>query len=242
MPPLGRHYKQIWEDEDAGILVPGGRPSASGAGPLGLNAGIPLTPTLPQGSPGEIGSNGMVGGSSNQMIISAPAYPPDDATRFDPRQLRDEHLGNSDVARAGPLTERVLAALVPAKASSNHPREGSNQYMDQNGSGSGSGGMDRERERERERFREQRERESQGIKTDEHGQDMVEFEERIRRELKHLDVLGPEEVSSCIENAPHKSDRLTSSFRFSHSSIGIQELMMISQQPYVQFKELCIVR
>lgn len=204
MPPLGRHYKDVWQDEDAGISNSNGLPnphrSISG---LGLNDGSSsanLPPPLPSPISGDMNGLNSIGGSSsnNQMLISAPAYPPENATRFDPRQLRDEHLGNYEIARAGPLTERVLAALVPSKSLPNSDLnmgvgDGQGQDVQMNGIGSN---VDRERERERERFREIRERENLGIQTDEHGQDMVEFEERIRRELKHLDVLGPEEVSN----------------------------------------------
>lgn len=94
LPPLGRHYSEVWEEEGAS-----GAPSSTVYLP-GQNSTVPAF---------HVKTN--VGSAPNGTARAAPGT---QASTFDPRQLRDENLtAPSDDARGGPLTERLLSSILP---------------------------------------------------------------------------------------------------------------------------------
>lgn len=159
-PALGRHYTEVWEEEEAQgapmptVYLPGANsvvPTFSGARAHPVTNGS----VKHEGSPGDVQSH--------------------KASLFDPRKLRDDNLitAAADDARAGPLTERLLSAILPtppppqeSTASSGPQPNGSGALVLANGHGSGSVGA---------------------------SQDLSTFEERLANELKAIEVLGKED-------------------------------------------------
>lgn len=190
LPPLGRHYSEIWALEDAAE----GAESDSAAAAAVRAAHAPGT-------------------SAHLGIPPAPA--------FDPRTLRDEHAFGTarDEARGGPLTERLMAALLPMppppketslNGSSSHAREHTDgQATHVNGNGNASGSQSHSQAQTNGHAQPQQPQANgneagpsslpQPLQhapvSPSKGQDMFSFEERVRNELTSLEVLGDEPVS-----------------------------------------------
>jgi transcriptional adapter 3 len=186
IPSLGRHYKEIWEEEEAsGALVPTVYLTNAPYSTTPLQSAFPISANMPGRSmPGN--SNGIGSGTVSSHMTKPP--------KFDPRQLKDYHLfaGSLDEVRGGPFTERLLSVLLPTPPPSDDSGEASQQANQNAGPGglvliSGHGGG------------------NAGA-----SQDMADYEDRLMRELKAIDVIGNEE---SIDWSDRTDDEISSTLR-----------------------------
>ena len=188
MPALGRHYTKIWEEEDSlaasgSLDLFGGTPSRTPSISVGAsNGGLPIDPA----SAFAAAINGKPGAPVGCPELDIP--PP---ANFKVKQMTDQHLGlGSEAAvdaRSGPLAERLVSALLPRRAESV-------PSMDEVNGGYGNGALSLMDEDVGDEDAEgEPDLEFEGLLQD---QDMVGFEERIEKELKAIEVLGPEEKVS----------------------------------------------
>lgn len=185
-PSLGRSYKEIWEEEEAnGALVPTVYLTNAPYSTTPLQTSFPVTANVP-GRPIPGSSNGVGTGLSTSHMTKPP--------KFDPRQLKDDHLfaGSLDEVRGGPFTERLLSVLLPTPPPSDDSGEASQPNNQNNGQGglvliSGHGGG------------------NAGS-----SQDMADYEDRLMRELKAIDVIGNEE---SIDWSDRTDDEISSTLR-----------------------------
>ncbi|CAO1626034.1 unnamed protein product [Parajaminaea phylloscopi] len=184
-PAVGRHYREVWEEEDANggpSLFP--RPSVISAS---------------QQSHAAV-ANGATKGPS--PIGASPSTP-----AFDPRQLTDEHtIGLAlDEARGGPLMERVLSMVLPVTAHSKPVMPATVAHDAQAATGTKGPTDEDGRVDQAERSN------SNGHPHLSHGeshlalsrnlqgppkhvhQDLAQYEERLKKELRFLDILGEDE-------------------------------------------------
>ncbi|PWN36417.1 uncharacterized protein FA14DRAFT_55038 [Meira miltonrushii] len=186
IPSLGRHYKEIWEEEEAnGALVPTVYLTNAPYSTTPLQSAFPVSANMNGRSmPGS--SNGMGPGIASSHMTKPP--------KFDPRQLKDDHLfaGSLDEVRGGPFTERLLSVLLPTPPPSDDSGE-ANQQANQN---AGPGGL---------------------VLISGHGggnagtsQDMADYEDRLMRELKAIDVIGNED---SIDWSDRTDDEISSTLR-----------------------------
>ncbi|KAK0552828.1 Transcriptional regulator [Tilletia horrida] len=138
MPPLGRYYRDAWAEEDAATMAAAaaaGYDTSSfdlSSGSWGANARgrTGSTPSGFFGTPGPDDSHGANkrGGSnanSNRRRTRSSTlggllgggtggvYSNMQAVHFTPAQMRDAHLFRDEEAKGGPLTERIVSALMP---------------------------------------------------------------------------------------------------------------------------------
>ncbi|PWN87595.1 hypothetical protein FA10DRAFT_304354 [Acaromyces ingoldii] len=186
IPPLGRHYSEVWEEEDtssasAAALGYPPTPGSSTFSTLGASSVRPGANGVGTSAAGSVGPNGVHAKSRsglNQLAIEP-------APKFDPRHMRDEHVFGTaqEDARGGPFTERLIAALLPTSVSTSSGNGGAHgSDLSSNGvamdmGNSSAGGLVLNGHH------------GEGGEGASRSQDMAEFEERIRRELKALDVV-----------------------------------------------------
>lgn len=227
MPALGRHYRQIWDEEDA--LLASGAVDAYGmplqahsrassfslsSGPIGPDSGLLKA------------KNGLMVESVNMRHAELDLAPP---PHFRPTQLTDQHLGLESVfdARSGPLAERLVAALLPtiqendqdeiefygthdhsrSELNGNHAYQhltnGFSHFDDED---MGDEDADGEPDLDFEAVL--------------HDQDMVGFEERIKKELKALDVLGTDED---VDWSTRADDEISTTLRMVQRELAKQQ-------------------
>ncbi|KAN0065784.1 Transcriptional regulator [Thecaphora frezii] len=220
MPSLGRHYKHVWEEEDAlaassalelyGTPFSGSGPGHSRTPSISLGTGLPLDPlsTL---------SNGAQKAGSDSGNVDLDIPPP---CRFKAKQMSDEHLclGSEAAvdARSGPLAERLVSALltkerpqhptgdqIGAKISTSaEPKPADDNDNLEAGDEDAEGEPDAAFE---------------GLL---HDQDMVDFEERIKRELRAIDVLGAEEQ---VDWSSRADDEISTTLRMVQRALARQQ-------------------
>ncbi|PWN30809.1 hypothetical protein BDZ90DRAFT_229806 [Jaminaea rosea] len=174
MPAVGRHYKEVWEEEDAN------------GGPLLFKSSAAAALAA--------ATNGAAMGASASTSNTTPA--------FDPRMLNDEHAFGLalDDARGGPLTERVLSMILPA------PSGASSSSYSATAQGTGSNNEVNGKPRQ-----------TNGLTMNglpslpKTLQDMAQYEARLRKELRFLDILGDEESPSDPSSTTSPSDPSASS-------------------------------
>ncbi|KAE8220030.1 hypothetical protein CF319_g6383 [Tilletia indica] len=133
MPALGRYYREVWAEEDAATMA-----AAAAAGydvsTFDMNGGSwagnvrGRTGSTPSGLLGTPGPDGRILGaganSARRRTRSATmgglvgggtggVYSNTHAVHFAPAQMRDGHLFRDEEAKGGPLTERIVSALMP---------------------------------------------------------------------------------------------------------------------------------
>ncbi len=207
MPPLGRHYKEIWQEEDAlmasGAVDAYGNPlsvlSRSPSVSLGVGGGLPLdVSALAAARNGTADDKTKDHAAREELEIPPP--PP-----FRVQQMSDQHLGLDSPAvvdaRSGPQAERLVASLLPS-----HRDAGNDETNTTATTGSGAesrsalpqsilanlNGHSRpdEDDGDEDDAEGEPDLDFDGVMQD---QDMVTFEERIAKELKALEVLGADE-------------------------------------------------
>lgn len=197
IPEIGRHYKEVWEEEDANG---GSGASLYGAPDLtGINAS--RNGALHKPKPARVGP-------------------------FDPRQLADEHaFGTSAMeAKGGPLTERVLSLVLPTAPTHGHSSDGQQQTNGSgeqqqqqplvNGSASGSSAAPTT---------------ANGPPSHSevpafslpppHTQNMAQYEERLKAELRFLDILGADEE---VDWSNRQDDEISATLRKVQVLLGKQ--------------------
>lgn len=201
IPAVGRHYKAVWAEEDLN-----GGPSLYSA--LGGAVNLPS-------------SNGKHASTDLASTITRDSGPGTPA--FDPRQLSDEHAFAlaSDEAKGGPLTERVLSMILPsASATMPEPSAAPNSSHDEfskrahmppaersgrgpsNGLGAPNGVSHGPNGSSASPLG------SSGSKNN--HQDLAQYEERIKKELRFLDILGDDEE---VDWANRQDDEITTALR-----------------------------
>ncbi|CAO1613443.1 unnamed protein product [Jaminaea pallidilutea] len=171
-PAFGRHYRDIWEEEDAE-----GGPSLYPAPLRGVATGE-----------SEVSHSG--------RTIKTPA--------FEPRSLANEHaLGlTSDDAHGGSFTERILSMILPVDSVSGSSQSSTQAPIskeDSNLHGSAAGPrFSNEAVNEHTPFHKPR------------TQDMAQYEERIKKELRFLDILGEGEE---VDWPNRQDDEVSSTLR-----------------------------
>ncbi|PWY99388.1 hypothetical protein BCV70DRAFT_207004 [Testicularia cyperi] len=241
MPSLGRHYREVWDEEDA-LLVSGaidayGIPLATHSRTPSISmapgAGLPLDASI------MAARNGAKAGSEAGSVPRPElelAPPP----HFKPTQMTDQHLGFESPAvvdaRSGPLAERLVAAILPTiKVNGEVPHRDSVANFEHFhiGSGDGVNGlhagllggpsldaptmMDDDETGGDDDAEGEPDLELEGLMQD---QDMVGFEERIRKELKALDVLGAEED---VDWSTRADDEISTTLRMVQRELATQQ-------------------
>ncbi|KAJ1026859.1 hypothetical protein NDA16_002155 [Ustilago loliicola] len=231
MPALGRHYKEVWEEEDAlvasGAVDAYGNPlSALSRSPsisLGVGGGLPLDVSALAAA-----RNGTADEKNHAARFELELPPP---SSFRVRQMTDQHLGFESPAvvdaRAGPLSERLVASLLPS-----HKDDDSD---DADRTAGGAMGDARSalpvsmlarlnghtRPEDEDGDDEDADGESDldcdGIVQD---QDMATFEERIAKELKALEVLGADEA---LDWSARADDEISTTLRMVQRELARQQ-------------------
>ncbi|PWN24048.1 hypothetical protein BCV69DRAFT_279952 [Microstroma glucosiphilum] len=200
IPEIGRHYKEVWEEEDA-------------------NGG---TGASLYGAPDMTAING-----SRNGVLHKPK--PTRVGPFDPRQLADEHaFGTSAMeAKGGPLTERVLSLVLPTPPAHAHSSQGQQQA---NGSGeqqqqqqqaplvNGSASASAAAPPAVNGLGSHNEVPSFSLPPP-HTQNMAQYEERLKAELRFLDILGPEEE---VDWSNRQDDEISATLRKVQVLLGKQ--------------------
>lgn len=219
-PSLGRHYREVWEEEEAnGALIPTVY-LPSGAAPL-LPASTAVVPSASAFAPNgnAIRSTANAGAASvNGRTASQPTSLStiSETPKFEPRNLKDDHMygASSEDVRSGPFTERLLAALLPTPPSSAPSVTDTAALTTSNG----------------EVHADQR----MSVLANGHHvpsassvtrpQDMAEYEERLRRELKAIDILGDEDIDWSDRADDEISSTLRTVQRLLRKQIRVNEL------------------
>ncbi|KAL9936427.1 hypothetical protein V8E36_004495 [Tilletia maclaganii] len=142
MPALGRYYREVWAEDDATMMAAAAaagydiRSFDSGSWNNNARGRTGSTPSGFFGTPGPddsfgkrgLGISGGAGGAGNsarRRTRSATTlgglvgggtggvYSNTRAVHFTPAQMRDGHLFQDEEAKGGPLTERIVSALMP---------------------------------------------------------------------------------------------------------------------------------
>lgn len=233
-PSLGRHYSEVWEEEESsGALIP--TVYLPGGNAVGSLTAVTTAVGAPILAPHN-GSNARAAVSSNSTSETLGKSHHDESNKlaqapdFDPRNLKDDHLygGSSEDARSGPLTERLLAALLPVlpTLSTDSDMTSSSQINglsatphtpppptmngDANGilsNGTHQSGSNHLQQQQQQQHHHQNHQPSLYGPTK--PQTMSEFEERLRRELKAIDILGDE----TIDWSERADDEISSTLR-----------------------------
>lgn len=227
MPALGRHYRQLWEEEDASLAS--GAVDAYGM-PLATHSRTPSF-SLSSGALG-LGLDSNLLSVKNAMMVEAASMrhaeldlPP--PPHFKPMQMTDQHLGLDSVVdvRSGPLAERLVAALLPTIKESDYDQDhyqddvsrsvvnGNHAYQHQS---NGFSHFDEDDVGDEDADGEP-DLDFEGIM---HDQDMVGFEERIKKELKALDVLGTDED---VDWSTRADDEISTTLRMVQRELAKQQ-------------------
>lgn len=195
-PSLGRHYTEVWEEEEETgsqthtVYMPG------------VNSALPAFSTR---------THGPLNGTNKANLVPNELQ----AAKFDPRQLRDENLlSNADEAHGGPLTERLLASILPTPPASD--ADGPNSATPQpNGHSSGGYAMN-----------------GHSPKHTSSSQDLSSFEDRLAKELRAINVLGKSELVDWSERT---DDEISSTLR-SVQKLLRQQMRINDQRKAILFK------
>ncbi|PWN51335.1 hypothetical protein IE53DRAFT_368143 [Violaceomyces palustris] len=218
MPPLGKHFRKVWEEEDAllasgaydaygtPLVVDRSRTPSATAFTLG-GGGLPLASPIPDATSANA-EGAVANGKAKAQGHPELELPP--APNFDPRLISDEHLGLGPSAavdaRGGPLTERLVSAILPDGnvGGLGLPSHVVEEAMDDDELGS-----------------EDAEGEPDDLFDDVYRrQDMADFEERIKRELKAIDVLGADEE---LDWSTRCDDEISSTLRQVQRALSKQQ-------------------
>lgn len=173
IPPLGRPYHDIWADEDKGIL------------------GSPTTHVSATNSPTSVntpnGPNARASDVDGTDVSSAPPLPPPKAHYLQPGEIiTDDYLLTEDLT-CGTLTERLLSSLVledlmdpSALSMLKEEAAAGEDDMDLDGSSISDGQSEGRTIME-----------LSGDPTSE----VVDFEERLKRELRYAGLFTDDDVS-----------------------------------------------
>ncbi|TKY85451.1 hypothetical protein EX895_005613 [Sporisorium graminicola] len=236
MPPLGRHYKEVWDEEEALIAsgsvdVYGNPISAVSRSPsisLGAGGGLPLDANVFAARGTAAARNGIADTNGLPSARAELDIPP--PTHFRVGQMSNQHLGLESPAvvdaRSGPLAERLVASLLPSH--NEHDLDETNTSAAARGHGTsalppsmlaslnGHAGVDDE----------------EGDEDDAEGepdldldrvvqdQDMATFEERIAKELKALEVLGADED---LDWSTRADDEISTTLRMVQRELARQQ-------------------
>ncbi|SPO24489.1 uncharacterized protein UTRI_03758 [Ustilago trichophora] len=232
MPALGRHYREVWDEEDA-LLASGavdayGNPlSALSRSPsisLGAGGGLPLDLSALTAA-----RNGAAEDSKHAARAELEIPPP---PRFRVKQMSDQHLGLESPAvvdaRSGPLAERLVASLLPSQKDTEEddPNVTASGVVSDSRSalpptflahlqgyprpGDDDEGDDDDADGEPDL-------DCDGLMQD---QDMASFEERIAKELKALEVMGAEETLDWSSRA---DDEISTTLRMVQRELARQQ-------------------
>ncbi len=231
MPALGRHYKELWEEEDA-LLASGavdayGNPvtalSRSPSVSLGTGGGLPLDVNMLAAARNSAADESMYAARPELEIPPPPS--------FRVKQMTDQHLGLESPAvvdaRSGPLAERLVASLLPSRPD-DHSDDASRTV---NGVAGDSGsalpitllaklngyGRPDEEDGDEEDADGEPDLDCEGLMPD---QDMATFEERIAKELKALEVLGADENLDWTSRA---DDEISTTLRMVQRELARQQ-------------------
>lgn len=221
-PSLGRHYSEVWEEEEAnGVLIPTTYLSTGPA--LGTSTSTMIAPALTNVNGGTTRQSisGAAANNANGRIVSTVRPPVSilngEIPKFDPRNLKDDHLygGSSEDVHSGPFTERLLAALLPLPppTSTSGPLDTITNGIDTMGPSSNTVQMNGYHQSS-----------SASGQSTGRSQDMAEFEERLRRELKAIDIIGNEEIDWSDRADDEISSTLRTIQRLLRKQIRINEL------------------
>lgn len=208
MPPLGRHYKEVWEEEEALLAIgsvdaynnPLTTISRSPSISLSAGTGLPLDVSTLAAA-----RNGSADGAGKHAARAELEIPPPPSFRV--KQMSNQHLGLESPAvvdaRSGPLAERLVASLLP---SYNGDTTAAVEDPDLTASGAGTNPVSAlppsllanlnghakpdEDDADEDDADGEPDLEFEGAVLD---QDMATFEERIAKELKAIEVLGADE-------------------------------------------------
>ena len=230
MPALGRHYRQVWEEEDA--LVANGAVDAFG-NPL---SAISRSPSISLGAGGglplDVGAlavarNGAADENKHaaRAELEIPPPPP-----FRVKQMTDQHLGLESPAvvdaRSGPLAERLVASLLPSQRNtgSDDPNSTPTAAVGDATSALPPGFLahlngyarPEDDEGDDDDADGEPDLDGEGIVQD---QDMASFEERIAKELKALEVLGADET---LDWSARADDEISTTLRMVQRELARQ--------------------
>ncbi|SJX63196.1 uncharacterized protein SRS1_14020 [Sporisorium reilianum f. sp. reilianum] len=238
MPPLGRHYKELWEEEEA-LLASGtvdvyGNPiSAISRSPsisLGAGGGLPLDASVLAATAAAAARNGTADSRGQHAARAELEIPP--PPHFRVKQMSNLHLGLESPAvvdaRSGPLAERLVASLLPSHTEHDGDDANTSTAAAARGDGTsalppsmlaslnGHVGAD----------------DDEGDDYDAEGepdldldavvqdQDMATFEERIAKELKALEVLGADE---SLDWSTRADDEISTTLRMVQRELARQQ-------------------
>ncbi|CDW99395.1 hypothetical protein [Sporisorium scitamineum] len=205
MPPLGRHYKEVWEEEEALI--------ASGSIDV-------------YGNPISAISRSPNGQHSARAELEIPPPP-----HFRVKQMSNQHLGLESPAvvdaRSGPLAERLVASLLPshneydgddANTSAAAARGDATSALPPSmlASLNGHVGAD-EDDGDDDDAEGEPDLDLDGVVQD---QDMATFEERIAKELQALEVLGADEN---LDWSTRADDEISTTLRMVQRELARQQ-------------------
>lgn len=228
MPPVGRHYREVWEEEDRS----GGPSLYSTFDP----SAISLHP--------QIALNGSGLGSAGNSQGSIPTTTPG----FDPRQLTDEHAFGLalDEARGGPLMERLLAMVLPDARSAAAPTNtapnsgeqtqpgslvnGSHKLADPTGHPTANGHA---------QLPNGTSHPSQAafVPPKHVPQDLAQYEERLQKELRFLDILGEDQE---VDWPNRQDDEISATLRKVQSLLSRQ--MTINERRKLRLRDIAMDR
>ncbi|EST05249.1 Histone acetyltransferases subunit 3 [Kalmanozyma brasiliensis GHG001] len=233
MPPLGRHYKEIWEEEEAliasGAVDAYGLPltaiSRSPSVSLGAGMGLPLDVTALAAARNSTADDKTQDHAAREELEIPPPPP------FRVQQMSDQHLGLESPtvvdARSGPLAERLVASLLPSNNDADND--------DPNTSATGFGAESRsalppsilvnlngharpdEEDGDDDDAEGEPDMDFEGVMQD---QDMATFEERIAKELKALEVLGADE---SLDWSTRADDEISTTLRMVQRELARQQ-------------------
>jgi hypothetical protein len=172
LPPLGKPYQQVWDEEDRLIAQ-----------------GLPV-PIISSTSPYRPNPNsGPVNQSLDYPRMSRKEF------EYDSRELKEEDLVVEDKG-AGPLTERVVSALLAAREEIDAPIG----FPSASGEGSSSGGVNGAKGSQFDQAIGEVGERAWGGPLDPGPErlGMGDMEARMRKELQAVGLLGEEEVSRLM--------------------------------------------
>lgn len=224
MPPLGRHYKEIWEEEDAliasGAVDAFGNPmpaiSRTPSISLGAGGGLPLDATVLAAA-----RNGTTEDNKHaaRAELEIPPPPP-----FRVKQMTDYHLGLDSPAvvdaRSGPLAERLVASLLPSHHDDDHdddPNRSSALPPRMLAHLNGHSNANDDDDGDEEDAEGEPDLDMDGVMQD---QDMASFEDRIAKELKAIEVLGPDEN---LDWSTRADDEISTTLRMVQRELAKQQ-------------------
>lgn len=222
MPALGRHYKEVWEEEDA-LLASGavdayGNPltgiSRSPSISLGVGGGLPLDANMLAAARKATTEESRLPARAELEIPPPPA--------FRVKQMTDQHLGLDSPAivdaRSGPLAERLVASLLPSHQDDddNDPSRTSALPTRMLAHLSGYTNPDDD-DGDEEDAEGEPDLDCDGVVQD---QDMASLEERIAKELKAIEVLGPDE---SLDWSSRADDEISTTLRMVQRELARQQ-------------------